>query len=365
MAERTGDYEWRIEGEETEAILYAPDEAALGYPRLREDVEAATGMPGVDAPVYAAASPYGSGWVVSSGSHVAPGLVSVPRIGLLVAASTSNGTGFRPEELSRLLARRIPEVSMPGLGDSALRAACESGAGWAAEEGFIGEEDLGLFGTASERGEPDALGNRALTAGAREWDPRPQGMVRAFVVGDVLDSEALEEIGLYEGALVFEVSVGAGELGRISLDGHRQRMVSRDFGDAERLVAAPAGTEEAVDLTASMRAAAEYANARASLLLYALRRAIREEAGALDLISCWLMGGLEEREVSTIHRHSLARLPRDATLECGDALCRGTGAMLGSAPAFGPHETRAEERWAWEEAGLLERAARLRDPDGR
>lgn len=365
MAERTGDYEWRIEGDETEAILYAPDEAALGYPRLREDVEAATGMPGVEGPVYAAASPYGSGWVVSSGSHVAPGLLSVPGAGLLVAASMSNGAGLRPEELPRLLARRIPEVSMPSLGDSALRAACESGAGWAAEEGFIGEKDLDLFGMASERGEPDALGNRALAVGAREWDPRPQGMVKAFIVGEVLDSEALEEIGLYDGALVFEASVGAGELGRISLDGHRRRMVSRDFGDAERLVAAPAGTEEAVDLTASMRAADGYAAARASLLLYALRRAIREEAGGLDLIACWHTGGVEEREGSTIHRRSLARLRRGSILECGGMLSRGTGAMLGSAPAFGPHDTQVGERWAWEEAGLLERVARLRAPDSR
>lgn len=55
-----------------------------------------------------------------------------------------------------------------------------------------------------------------MAAGVREWDPRPQGMIRAFVVGEVLDSEALEELGLYEGALVFEASVGAGELGRIS-----------------------------------------------------------------------------------------------------------------------------------------------------
>jgi RNA-splicing ligase RtcB len=303
--------------------------------------------------------------VVSSGSHVAPGLVSVPGAGVLAVASTPNGAGLRPEELPRLLARRIPEVSMPGLGDSALRAACESGAGWAAEEGFIREEDLDLFETASERGEPDALGNRALAAGVREWDPRSEGVIRAFIVGDVLDSEALEEIGLYEGALVFEASVGAGELGRISLDGHRQRMVSRDFGDAERLVAAPADTEEAVDLTASMRAADGYAAARASLLLYALRRAVKEETGGLDLISCRLTGGVEEREGSTLHRSLLARLSRDATLECGGMLCRGIGSMLGSAPAFGPHETQAGGRWAWEEAGLLERIARLEAPDAR
>lgn len=363
MAERTGDYGWRIEGDEAEAFLYAPDETALAYPRLRAGIESATRLPGVEGPVYAAASPHGSGWAVSSASHVAPGLISAPRVGLLlVAASPLDRLGLPPEELPRLLSRRLSEVSMPSLGEAALHAACESGAGWAAGEGLIEEEDLELFGDRAVRGEPDALGGRALAAGVREWDPRSENTVRAQGVGEILDSEAADALGLYERSLVLTASVGAGELGRRALEGHRQRILTREFDDTERLVAAPGGTEEAADLVAAAGAASGYASARASLLVYALRRALAEVTGRLYSIAYWDIGGLQERDGAAVHRRSLARLEAGETLVCGDALARGTGAMLGSAPPFWPGEAGDEDRWPWEETGLLERVARLEAP---
>lgn len=363
MTERTGDHEWRIESDEAEAFLYSQDDTALEYPRLRAGIEAATRLPGLTAPVYAAASPHGSGWVVSSNSHVAPGLASAPRAGLLlVADSPLHRLGLPPAELSRLLARRLSETPVPAVGEGALRAACETGAVWAAEEELIEEEDLFVLGSLSVRGEADALGVRALSAGSREWDPRFGGAVNAWAVGETLDSEATEALGLYEGAVVFAASAGSAELGRLALEGHRQRIISREFGDSERLAAAPSGTEEAADLVAASEAAANYALARVSLLVYALRRAMGAVVGEMSLSSCWATGGLQERDGATVHRSSLARIGAGEPLACGDALARGTGAMLGSAPPFSPG---GEERWTWEEAGLLERVARFEEPGGR
>lgn len=362
VAERTGDHEWRVEGEEAEAFLYVADETVLDYSRLRAGVEAATRLPGVEGAVYAAASELDSGWVVSSSSHVAPGLVSAPGVGLLLLASSPlTKLGIPPEELPRLLSRCLSEVSMPALGEGALYSACEAGARWAAGEGLIEEEDLERLGMGDIRGEPDALGRRALAAGLREWDPRPEAAARALGVREILDHEAVESLGLYEGALVLEAYVSAGELGRLALEGHRQRIASRDFGDSERLVAAPSGTEEAADLVAAASVAANYAMARASLLLYALRRAMLEVAGRLGLVACWTTGGLEERNGTTVHRHSLARLERGEPLACGDTLARGTGAMLDSAPLFQPTDAGDKSWWPWEEAGLLERVSLLED----
>lgn len=358
MAERTGDYEWRIEGEAAEAVLYAPDEAALEYPRLRSGLDAATGLPGVESPVYAAASPRGYGLVAASSSHVAPGLVSAPRVGLLlVAGSPVDRLGLPPEDLPRLLARSLSEVSMPSLSEPELRAACESGAVWAAGEALLGEEDLAPLGASG--GDPDALGRRALAVGSREWDPRPGADVRVYGVGEMPGSATADSLGLYRGALVVVASVVTGDLGRLALEGHRQRISRRDFGDPGTVAAAPRGTEEAADLIAATDAASGYAAARASLLIYALRRALEESVGALDLAASWSLGGFEERGGATLHRRSLARLRRGDALVCGETVASGTGAMLDSAPTF---DSEGEREWPWEESGLLESAALLRPP---
>lgn len=372
-AERTGDYEWRVEGEEAEAFLYAPDEAALEYPRLRSGIRAATRMPGIEGPVFAAASPFGSGWAVSSASHVAPGLVSAPRAGvLLVAASPLGGLGVSPEEFPRLLSRRLGEVSVPSLGERALRAACESGAGWAAEESLLEEEDLDALGGGEDTpGDPDALGKRALAAGVREWDPRPEASVDPFRVGETLDSEAADRLGLYEGALVLVASVGSGELGRITLGEHRDRITAREFGDSDRLSTAPVGSGEATDFSAAVRSSEGYAVARLSLLVYALRRALAGITGGLEPALRWDVGGLEERDGAGVHRRSLARLGAGRELVCGRAVARGTGAMLGSAPQFSPLEGLEDksagretgDRWPWEEARILERIVLLQAPE--
>ena len=82
MAEHAAEYEWRGEGEEAEILLYAPDDAAF------ERVLPAARLPGVESPVYAAASPEGFGWTAVSSSHVAPDLLSLPTRGLLLVAGT-------------------------------------------------------------------------------------------------------------------------------------------------------------------------------------------------------------------------------------------------------------------------------------
>lgn len=364
MAERTGDYEWLLEGEEAEIVLRAPDEVALEYSRLRSGLDAAARLPGVEGPVHAAASPYGSGWAASSSSHVAPGLVSAPRAGLLLAADVPMARlGVPPGELPRLLARSLSEAAIPRLSESELLSACESGARWAAGEGLIEEEDLAVFGSPSGYGgDPDALGRRALAAGTGEWDPRPGGGARIFEAGEILDSQAAESLGVSGGSLLVAASAGAGELGRLALEGHRQRMISREIGDGDRLVAAPRVMEEAADLLAATDAAFGYAQTRTALLIYALRRALGEVSGGLTPVCVWNTGGFEERGDLMVHRRSLARLEEGEALLCGDVLALGAGAMQQSAPPLGV-EGGAE--WPWEEAGLLKRVASLREPGER
>src|ERR671917_1201197 len=114
MVEHAADYEWRGEGEGAEVVLYAPGEltANLAFER----VLAATRLPGVESPLYAAASPEGLGWVAVSASHAAPDLAGVPVRGLLlVADAASENLGVPPEELRPLISRRLSETRLPRL----------------------------------------------------------------------------------------------------------------------------------------------------------------------------------------------------------------------------------------------------------
>lgn len=356
MAERTGDYEWREEGEEAEIVLYAPDESVLGFPRLRSGVHAAARLPGIEGPVYAAASGSGSGWVAASRSHAAPDLVSPPRIGLLLTAEVPLDRLGPPAELQRSFSRNLSEVNLPSLGGSSARAAAEEGGPWAAGEGFVEEEDLPFFPARS--GDPEAVGRRALAAGVREWDPRlTAGEVHLMRVGEVLDAEEAEVLGLDPGVLAVVADVGSGELGRRALEGHRARISTRESDAPEGLPAARAGTEEVADLLYASRASANYVSVRAALFLYALRRALGDVAGSLTARASWSIGGLEEDGSLLLHRRGLAALGAGEVLAAGDAVAAARGGMLGSAPPFGAGEYG--DRWPWEEAGLLERLVAL------
>ena len=161
MSERTGDYEWRGEGEGAEIILYAPDDSSLGQAR------SATLLPGIEGPVYAASSRSEFGLVAASSTHAAPDLASPPKRGLILVAGVSvGGLGIPPEEIPRLVFRNLSEVSLPGLGGvPGVGKFCEFGARRAAEQGLIEEEDLAFL--EPRNGEPDALGRRALEVGGR------------------------------------------------------------------------------------------------------------------------------------------------------------------------------------------------------
>jgi tRNA-splicing ligase RtcB len=354
VVEHAGDYEWRGEGEGAEIVLYAPDDRSANS--TFERVLPATRLPGVESPVYAAASPEGLGWVAVSPSHAAPDLASVPTRGLLLVADAALGSlEVAPEELPRLISRRLSEVRSPHLTGSGARRVCETGAIRAAEDGLIEEEDLPLFGLFA--GDADALGRRAISAGTRDWD-RP-GNVRAYAVGEVLDAGNL---GLEPGMLALVVSAGAGDLGRLALAGHRERIAGRggDFGAEEDLPAAPVETEEAADLLAATGAAANFADGRAALLVYALRRALGDVVGDLSLRAAWRVGGIEDRDGSLVHRRDLAAAGDGEALVSGGGVVAGTGKMAGSAPPFGAPED--DGRHPWEEAGVLERWADLVGP---
>ena len=366
MAEHVSDFEWRDEGEEAEVAVYAPD-AATAQRTLERALPAAR-LPGTESPVAAASSQDGFGRVTVSATHASPDLFSSPRYGLLLVAEVPvAGLGTPPDELPRLLARRLSEVTLPEIGEAGVRELSESGATWAAGEGFIEEEDLSFFLTASgaRTGDPDSLGRRALAAGARDWT-RP-GMIGTFAVGEILDSDAAGEAGLEEGALALVVDVGAEDLGRLALAGHRERIVARtvhgDFGSPEGLPAAPAYTEEAADLRSAAGAAAGYAAGRAALVLYALRRAMRDLT-PLPFRAAWSVGGLEGEEGGRhLHRDGLAAVGEGGLLVSGLRVAAGGGRMFGSAPPFGVLEQ--EGKWPWEEAGLCAGVSVLEPLGGR
>jgi tRNA-splicing ligase RtcB len=186
------------------------------------------------------------------------------------------------------------------------------------------------------------------------------------LVTEVLDTEAAESLGLEEGALALVVKVDAGDLGRLALVAHRERILSRvrsgDFGATPELPAAPAGSGEAEDLVAALYAAANFADARAARTLWWLRRVLGGAAGGLDIRAAWRIGGIEAREGRVVHRSGLAWAESGHVLVCGSYAAAGTGNMWASAPPFGVPEE--EGRWPWEEAGLLERLAMLDPPEG-
>jgi len=360
MVEHAGDYEWRGEGEEAEVVLYAPDERAAGS--AFERVLPFTRLPGVESPVYAAASPEGLGCIVVSTSHAAPDLASVPARGLLlVAGAALENLGVSPEELMPLISRRLSEARLPRLTGAGARRICETGAIGAAEDGLIEEEELALFGFLA--GDADALGRRAISAGTRDWDL--PGNVRAYTTGEILNAGGAESLSLEPGTLALVVSAGAGDLGRLALAGHRERLAGRggDFDAKENLPAAPAGTGEAADLMAAVGAAANFADGRAALLTYTLRRALGDVVGPLSLRAAWRIGGIEDRDGSLVHRSNLAATGDGETLVSGGGVAAGTGKMVGSVPPFGAPED--DGRHPWEEAGVLERWAELDPTEGR
>jgi tRNA-splicing ligase RtcB (3'-phosphate/5'-hydroxy nucleic acid ligase) len=359
LAEHVAEYEWRGEGEEAEIVLYAPEEPDF------ERVLPAAKLTGVESPVYAAASPQGFGWAAASATHAAPDLLSVPlRSLLLVVGTRSENLGVPPQELMQRVLRELPEagVRLPSLNESGASRLCESGARAAAEDGLIEEDDLPLLDV--RPGDADTIGRRALAAAPREWAGGVEPDLR--LVTEVLDTEGPESVGLEEGALALVVGVDAGDLGRLALAAHRERILSRvrsgDFGATPELPAAPAGSSEAEDLITALYAAANFADARAARALWMMRRILGEVAGGLDIRAAWRTGGIEEQDGRLVHRSGLAWAESGHVLVCGSYAAAATGNMWASAPPFGVPEE--EGRWPWEEAGLLERLAMLDPPEG-
>ncbi|HEX2741013.1 MAG TPA: hypothetical protein VHM69_11245 [Rubrobacter sp.] len=353
MAEQTALYEWRGEGDEAEIVLYAPDDTSF------ERALPAARLPGVESPVYAAASQEGFGWSAASTTHVAPDLLSPPLRGLLLVAGTSSeNLGVPVSELRDRVLRDLPEAGsrLPSLKESAVGRLCESGARAAAEDGLIEEEDLPLLGVLP--GDSDALGRRALAAGPREWEGGASPDLR--VITEVLDGEGADSLGLEFGTLAFVVRIGAGDLGRLALAGHTERIKVRS--EAPDPASATIGSGEYEDLVAAVRAAANFADARAARVLWMLRLVLGGVAGGLDIRAAWRVGGVEERDGRLVHRRGLASVREGNVLVSGSYVAVGTGNMWSSAPPFGVFEE--EGGWPWEEAGLLERWVRLDPPEG-
>ena len=361
MVEHAEEYAWSGEGEGAEILVYAPDEgtAAGAFERTLP----AALLPNVQSPVFAAASATGFGYVAASTTHAAPDLISPPVRGLLLTAdATAENLGMPPRDVMNFILRGLAEAgpSLPPMNEAAVRRACEEGANSAAEDGLIEEEDLAHLPPVE--GDPDALGRRSLAAGTRDWEA--QFGLNVAVVGEVLDTDGAEALDLRPGMLALVVRVGAGDLGRLALAAHRDRIFTRiragvDLGAEDDLPAAPAESEEAADLLAALRAASNFADARAARAVYALRRVLGDAAGGLGLRASWKVGGVEERDEFVVHRKDVAAAGEGDPLISGGVVVAGTGKMWRSAPPFGVPED--EGLWPWEEAGLLERWAVL-DP---
>ncbi len=353
MAERSGDFEWRAEGDEAEILLYASEDSALRY------ILPAARLPGVQSPVYAAAASQNFGCVSASTTHAAPDLISAPARGILLTTGVSvDSLGIPAEELTRLLSRNLSEVSLPRPGGAGVKRTCEAGAWAAAENDIIEESDLSFFEPAT--GDSDALGRRVISAGERDWDLLTK--VRLYSVEDVLEAEVAESLDLDSGGIVLTVEAGSGELGRLALAAHRDRILHRiqagvDFDAEDDLPAAPLNSEEAADLLAATSSAANFSDGRCALTLYALRRALADVTGELRPVASWKVGGFEEQDDLVVHRRRLPRIGVGEALVSGVVVATGMGEMLESAPPF--EETEVEGVWPWEEAGLLERVATL------
>ena len=359
MAEHVAEYEWRGEGDEAEIIVYTPDDPAF------ERALPAARLPGVESPVYAAASQANFGWAAASATHAAPDLLSAPLRGLLIVAGTrAENLGVPPQELRDSIRRELPEAGarLPSLNESGAGRFCESGARAAAEDDLIEEDDLPLLD--ARPGNADALGRRALAAAPHELVGRVEPDLR--LATEILDTEGAESLGLEEGALAIVVKVDAGDLGRLALATHKERILSRtqsgDFGATPELPAAPAASGEVEDLVAALYAAINFADARAARTVWMLRRVLGDAAGGLEIRAAWRTGGIEEQEGRLVHRRGFAWAENGHVLVCGSYAAAGTGNMWASAPPFGVPEE--EGRWPWEEAGLLERLVTLDPPEG-
>ena len=357
MAEHAAEYEWRGEGEEAEIVLFAPDDASF------ERILPATRLPGVESPVYAAAWQRDFGWAAVSTTHVAPGLLSPPLRGLLLVAGTrSENLREHARELSNRMLRDLPEIGLrlPSLNEAGVGRLCESGARAAAEDGLIEQEDLELLDP--RPGDADALGRRPLSAGTHEWQKAVSPDVN--VVTEVLDTEGAEVLGLELGVLAIVIRIDAGDVGRLALVAHNERLRARseDFGARLDLPAATIESGEAEDLLAALYASANFADARAAGTVWMLRRLLGDATGGLSIRAAWRVGGLEQQDGRLVHRRGLAQVEDGIALVSGGYAAVGTGNMFSSAPPFGVPED--EGRWPWEEAGLVERLAALDSPEG-
>jgi tRNA-splicing ligase RtcB len=358
VAERTGDFEWRADGEEAEAVLFAPDEE--GSERALRLALPATSLPGVSGPVFAAATTGGAGCVALSQTHAAPGLVSVPRRGMLLATDRRLGeTGAPFEELPGRVLRGLSDAlpALPSVGETGVRRLCEEGARAAAEDGLIEEEDLRFLPPLP--GDPDALGRRALAAGVWDWKVGIEPAVG--FVGEVMDRDGAEALDLDSGVLVAVLDLGGGNLGRLAREAHGERITNRvwagaDFGATRELPAAPLDTGEAEDLLAALGAAANFADGCAAIALAALRRSY-EGFGGLTVRAAWRVGGSERVQDGLIHREGLCARSKGEALVSGSSVVVGAGKMLRSVPPFGA--SGVEGPWIWEETGLVERLAHL------
>ena len=266
-------------------------------------------------------------------------------------------------ELAGLIVRDLSETRLPAPSEAWVLRLCESGAVAAAEDGLLEEEDLAYF--SSVEGDPDSLGRAAVSGGVRGWRERP-GTARAFVTVEILDRDAADGLGVERGSLVVALRSGAGDLGDVTREAHRRRILARvdEFGVGREPVAAPLDSGEAQDLISAAGAAANFADARMALVVHAARRAVLEVVGEARISAAWRMGGLESSGEggSFAHRMGLAAVADGRAFvsisPTGGEIGCGAGKMWSSVPSFGV-AARTDGRDVWEEAGVLRRWSRL------
>jgi tRNA-splicing ligase RtcB (3'-phosphate/5'-hydroxy nucleic acid ligase) len=161
----------------------------------------------------------------------------------------------------------------------------ETGSKWALQRGFASDSDLERTeeGGCLQGADPEKVSPRAKDRGKGQVGTLGAGnhFIEVDVVEKILDAQAAQRIGLFEGQIAVQIHCGSRGLGHQVCGDYVnrfQKTISRygyQLPDRE-LVYAPLSSPEGQDYLAAMKAAANYAFANRQVLVYHIRRSFEQ-----------------------------------------------------------------------------------------
>ena len=161
----------------------------------------------------------------------------------------------------------------------------ESGSNWALHRGFASESDLERTEESGclQGADPEKVSPRAKDRGKGQVGTLGAGnhFIEVDVVEKILDAQAAQRMGLFQGQIAVQIHCGSRGLGhQVCSDyvNRFQKTISRygyQLPDRE-LVSAPLSSPEGHDYLAAMKAAANYAFANRQVLAYHIRRSFEQ-----------------------------------------------------------------------------------------